>query len=165
MPSAFLIEPGGPLVADRARQPCRFDAIRPKPELGVSDESCGDAGTAGLRRDKQLIELVAFEDRESYRHACGVDDTDIGKRGAKTVAETLQGAESRESRRHDLRVRFVPAIEPYLRQLIEVAFVGGSYLHFKTYLINPIRVVRVIRGPSRIGARRWGRSVPRGAPG
>jgi hypothetical protein len=80
-------------------------------------------------RDIELIELVALDDAEADRGTRRANDSDTWKGGLKSRPEALQGAHACELRRHDPRVRFVPAFVPHRGERIDLVGCGGSRFH------------------------------------
>ena len=130
MPSTLFVESCGAFVSNRAGEPGGGNAACSEPGLRIGNQCGRDARTSCLRRDEELIELVPLDDGESNRGAQGAYDSHIGKCGTEPVSETLQRPKSNQFRRHDLRMRFLPAVEPHSCQALDLCFFSGSHIHF-----------------------------------
>src|SRR5262245_3834280 len=64
MPPPLLVEPGGAVVADATGQPGQGEAPVGEPRFRVVDQRGRDARAAGLRRDVELVQLIAFDHGE-----------------------------------------------------------------------------------------------------
>jgi len=128
-PPVLLVEAGRAIVSNRARQPRRLNAVGGKAGLSVRDQRGGNASAAGLRRDEELIQLVLFDDGESKRRERRTDDADVGESGLQTIPEAVECPELGQSSRHDRRVRFVPAVVPDTRQVIDFIGLGVPRVH------------------------------------
>lgn len=123
-PAAFLVEPCRSFVSNRAREPrCRHSPSS-KPSFRICGQHGGHPGSARLRRNKQLIEFIPFDNGESFRRAGWTDDPDFRKLRLQSASEVFQRAKPGEFRGHNRGVRLVPALEPEAGQMIEFPFVS-----------------------------------------
>jgi hypothetical protein len=99
MPSAFLIEPRGALVADRARQPPQW-RHRVRTAGPRHRRSTRQRRPSHVTRPRlELIELVVFDDAQSNRGAGRTDDPDVRKGGLEPLSEALERSAPGELRR------------------------------------------------------------------
>jgi len=79
--------------------------------------------------DEELIEFVALNDAKSKGLATRTHYSHIRKSCLKPVSETLQCTKPGEFRRHNLRMRIMPAVAPDVCQVTDLNFFGGSHIH------------------------------------
>ena len=89
-PAVLFVEPGRPVVPDGAAQPGELDAAGSHPSFAIGNEDGRRAGPPSLRREVELVQLVAFHDTEAERLARRAND----RRPACSPGSRLQNASS-----------------------------------------------------------------------
>src|SRR5262249_40922333 len=87
VPTGFLVEPRGALVADRTSEPCSLHTALGQPRLDIRDQGSGNACSASLSRHVELVKLLTPQHAEPERRAEWPDDTRIAERRRETFRE------------------------------------------------------------------------------
>src|SRR5690606_260182 len=91
-PAVPLVEARGTFVADRAGEPGALHAMGAHAPFRVGDERRRDSGSARLRSDVELVQLVVVRHAEAERLPRRAGDAHARECGLQSFAETRERA-------------------------------------------------------------------------
>lgn len=126
-PALLLVERGGSLIADGASKPSGRDSRFRHARFAIGKQGGADAGASPMRRDVELVELVATYHAESDRRVDFAGDANTRQRCEKPLLEALQRPVSSQFGRQDFGMSILPAVVPDLRQRLDLRRAGGPH--------------------------------------